>query len=404
MGVADADLADLDPLLASGARHAHRTADHRRGCRGARTLQALPPGQIHATPRRFVSIAERARFALLSPPPRPAAASMYQILNSELLPRNYCSICLDRALRFWFFRMRQLILNPGNSRTCGIPQSCAPAAITSTHGSFHSGPWLSPPVVRVPQVQSAHERRTPAAPRQSKRQMLFEPLEERSLLAIVMTPWNAVAPMPTARGQAAAATDPSTGLMYVAGGYTFAGELSTVEVYNPGSNSWAAAPSLPMATRGATAEYSNGNIFVFGGYDVGPLAVVQRFNIASNTWSVHAFAAGRWEAAAAATNGKIYVTGGEGSHNQTIEFDPVTLTSAVKATRPNPSQGHESGVMGGYVYTAGGYDAGSAQPFVDRYDPVADSWSTAPADLATATLPLFARRAAGQLCRCRRVE
>ncbi len=223
-------------------------------------------------------------------------------------------------------------------------------------------------------------------PRYKRRLWSYRPaverLEERTTPAITLQPWTTVAPMPTTRGQAAAAADPNSGLIYVAGGYQNGNAFRTFEIYNTATNSWTTGPNLPTAVRGATASYAAGSIYVFGGFDNavsgGILHIVQRYNISTNSWSTISYPPGLWESGSAtAINGKIYVMGGEANGTQNVEFDPATSSFVSKASRPTSSEGLEAGTIGGFVYTVGG--TGSSR--VDRYDPVANSWSTAPADL-----------------------
>lgn len=72
--------------------------------------------------------------------------------------------------------------------------------------------------------------------------------------------WFTMAAAPTARQYAAAAT--IEGMVYLAGGNTT--NLTTVEIYNPGTNTWSAG--TPMGTgRGGLALYDNGGAFAVAG-------------------------------------------------------------------------------------------------------------------------------------------
>jgi hypothetical protein len=73
--------------------------------------------------------------------------------------------------------------------------------------------------------------------------------------------WSTLAAMPTARQYAAAVG--IGGLLYVAGGNTT--NLTTVEIYNPGTNTWSAGPSMGTG-RGGLALYDlNGNPYAVAG-------------------------------------------------------------------------------------------------------------------------------------------
>jgi len=89
-----------------------------------------------------------------------------------------------------------------------------------------------------------------------------------SILPVSAQTWTTRASMPTARAQAAVVLAPD-GLIYVIGGYDSASEstgLTSVQAYNPTTNTWSTKASLPNATRGATATVGlDGKIYVFGG-------------------------------------------------------------------------------------------------------------------------------------------
>lgn len=202
--------------------------------------------------------------------------------------------------------------------------------------------------------------------------------------------WQQPTIMPTPRGQAVAVTDPATGLIYLAGGYSYSTDFpfDSMDVYDPVSNSWSSGPSMPTALRGAAGAYAAGRIFVFGGYDArGHQQIVQIYNIAMGAWTQAPFAPGMWESAATASNGKIYVLGGEEEAlANTTEFDPETLTIAPKADMLHERLAHGSASFGSSVYAFGGYRSTprGAHPYVDSYDPLADTWTDAPADMPTA--------------------
>jgi len=80
--------------------------------------------------------------------------------------------------------------------------------------------------------------------------------------------WSAIAPMPTARGQAAVTV--ADGRVYVFGGNNCFSNcwLTAAESYDPRSNTWTALTSMPTTDRGlATAVEFAGQIHVMGGSD-----------------------------------------------------------------------------------------------------------------------------------------
>ena len=132
--------------------------------------------------------------------------------------------------------------------------------------------------------------------------------------------------MPAARQEIASAV--LNGLIYVIGGYDSAGQsTSSVFVYNPQSNTWSTAASLPIVNNHGAAAVANGRLFAFGG--VSNRAFV--YNPAGNSWSEVAsmnFEHGN-TAAVAVINNKIYVAGGTGpgaTQREVEVYDPIANT------------------------------------------------------------------------------
>ena len=86
----------------------------------------------------------------------------------------------------------------------------------------------------------------------------------------VTNSWSTGASMPTPRSSAASAV--VDGKLYVVGGNTNngvnnGGAVSTVEIYDPASNSWTTGPAEPVAHEIQTAGVINSNLYVAGGYN-----------------------------------------------------------------------------------------------------------------------------------------
>jgi hypothetical protein len=73
--------------------------------------------------------------------------------------------------------------------------------------------------------------------------------------------WTLMNPMSTARNYAAAAN--IGGMLYVAGGTP--ADLTSVEVYNPNTNTWSAAPSMNEGRGGGGLYDLNGNAYAVSG-------------------------------------------------------------------------------------------------------------------------------------------
>lgn len=75
-----------------------------------------------------------------------------------------------------------------------------------------------------------------------------------------------LAPMPTARS-VMAITETSDGNIWTIGGYTST-PVATVEIYDPASNTWTEGPDLPTPESGASAEaLPTRDVIVWGGFD-----------------------------------------------------------------------------------------------------------------------------------------
>ena len=105
--------------------------------------------------------------------------------------------------------------------------------------------------------------------------------------------WSTRAPMPTARGQAAAGV--IGGKIYVVGGGTNYAVVNTNEMYNPTTNKWSERAAMPTARWFAASAVVDQTLYVIGGMttlgDGGsyvPVHVVEAYTPATNTWSTKA--------------------------------------------------------------------------------------------------------------------
>lgn len=125
--------------------------------------------------------------------------------------------------------------------------------------------------------------------------------------------WTAKTIMPTARSRAASAM--VNGIVYVIGGQDAGGAaVSTLEMYNPASNSWTSGSPMPNPRRYAAAVAVMSDIYVIGGEDTNGnlVGMVDVFNTVTGTWTTHpsAMMTPRARLACVAHNGLIYAIGG----------------------------------------------------------------------------------------------
>jgi N-acetylneuraminic acid mutarotase len=220
-------------------------------------------------------------------------------------------------------------------------------------------------------------------------------------------PWAPIAPMPTPRWHAGAATG-ADGRVYVVGGFDpLFNPVATVFAYDPATNSWANVAPMPTA-RGllAVAAGADGRVYAIGGRtaaDRGSLAVVEAYTPATNSWARLApLPAARSDLAAAlGGDGRVYAIAGDPCspvcfQNLPDEVDVHAYTPGTNqwqrvADLPTPRHGHAAATdRAGRVYAIGGYSSfeGYASA-VERYDPATNAWTRLPR-LPTARVELAA--------------
>jgi N-acetylneuraminic acid mutarotase len=120
-------------------------------------------------------------------------------------------------------------------------------------------------------------------------------------------------PLPTPREHLAAAT--VGGKLYVIGGrWGGQGNLRTLEIYDPATNTWTRGRDMPTARGGITASAVGGLIHVTGGEDLGSSRTYEQHEVydpATDTWATYPrLPTSRHGLASAAVDGRWYVIGG----------------------------------------------------------------------------------------------
>jgi virginiamycin B lyase len=172
--------------------------------------------------------------------------------------------------------------------------------------------------------------------------------------------------MPTARSGPAAVTG-TDGIIYVIGGYNGT-YLGTVEAYDPTSNTWAARPPMPTPRSQLAAVCGlDGLIYAIGGSNPGigsgTLATLEVFNPQTSAWTAAPpMPAGRFGlAAAAGPDGLIYAMGGNNANgipeSTMYGYDPVKKTWTTQPSIPIP-QAFLAADTGpdGLIYAIGGFN------------------------------------------------
>lgn len=206
--------------------------------------------------------------------------------------------------------------------------------------------------------------------------------------------WSSVSPMPTGRFNLACAE--LNGKIYTIGGsFTWV----TVEVYDPATDTWSTAASLPSrAALGAAAV--NGKIYAIGGIDDNglPQSTMEVYDPTKNSWTsiievidrglsqgplIVTYAplpTARSELAVTLLNGKIYAIGGQdatGANLNTVEvYDPSTNKWSAAAPLPTAASALAAAAVNGKIYVLGGFGPGTLNT-LQVYDPTTASWSSA---------------------------
>jgi N-acetylneuraminic acid mutarotase len=152
----------------------------------------------------------------------------------------------------------------------------------------------------------------------------------------------------------------------------------------PNDAPWTDIAGYPGPIMDNTGAELNGLIYQVGGYDGGSiLSSGNVYDPSTDSWApIASMNSTREKPAAVAIDGLLYVTNGwdsSGLPNGTLEiYDPSTDSWTSGAPNPNPMGGGSAGVnFQGQFYVIGGCDSGSCGfTNVNVYDPATDSWSS----------------------------
>jgi N-acetylneuraminic acid mutarotase len=186
--------------------------------------------------------------------------------------------------------------------------------------------------------------------------------------------WELGAPMPVARQELA--TGVLDGRVYVIGGFDENGSsTATVQVYDPITDAWTSAQSLPFAVNHNSAAVADGKLYSFGAGG-GEVFV---YNAGSNSWS--AVASSNYvhsgTAAVGVIDNKIYVAGGTGtpSQRELEAYDPVANIWTIKTPMSFPRNHTAGGIIDGRFYVVGGRFGVTSTNVLEVYDPATNTWS-----------------------------
>jgi len=218
----------------------------------------------------------------------------------------------------------------------------------------------------------------------------YQPLRAVEVYDPATDTWTTKSDMPTARTGLSASV--VNGKIYVIGGgdlalYPTVKTFSTVEEYDPATDTWTRKADMPTARGWHSASVLDGRIYVIGGSSAAPsggtaILTVEVYDPATDSWIQKGNIPERMGACfTSAVDGKIYAFGGYWGLDKVREYDPVTDTWIQKADMPTRRCGHSTSVVDGNIYAVGGHPGSSPYPglaAVEIYDPATDTWTAAP--------------------------
>lgn len=191
--------------------------------------------------------------------------------------------------------------------------------------------------------------------------------------------WARLAPLPTARGEVAAAE--LSGQIYVVGG--LGPGASANEEYDPAADAWRKRADIPQRVDHPAAVSLEGRLYVIGGFDgaFGPVASVWAYDALADAWVRKAdLPTPRGALGAAVVGGRIYAIGGRSAAadvGANEVYDPPTDTWTPRAPLPTPRDHVAVSAIGGKIYVIGGRFGTFARNtgVNEEYDPQRDAWT-----------------------------
>jgi N-acetylneuraminic acid mutarotase len=231
--------------------------------------------------------------------------------------------------------------------------------------------------------------------------------------------WSKAAPFPEPEEELYGVA--ANGKMYVMGGYGQGGNpIGMNWEYDPATDKWTKKASMPLKVHHSALTEYQGKIYMFGGFKSymppgqrglagwEPVDNTWEYDPATDTWKALApMPDKRGSPVAAVVGGKIYVIGGgipePGSGEIAVfpnrptrsvgtneMYDPETNKWTERSPMPTPRNHAFAGAVNGKIYVIGGrisnpfITVASNLDIVEEYDPVANIWGPAKAQMPTA--------------------
>lgn len=189
--------------------------------------------------------------------------------------------------------------------------------------------------------------------------------------------WTPRAPLQTARADHKSSV--ANGKIYVFGGGGSDGFLNTVEEYDPVANTWTTVGTTDPDSMISVSETVNDKIYVLDNSLTGS-STTKEFDPLTYTWSVMANTPTMRDARSSSSviNGKIYVEGGINYFGEPLAvleaFDPAANTWTTLSSMPMDSSDSGACALNGKLYVSGGYYSYTGINTIFEYDPATDIW------------------------------
>jgi N-acetylneuraminic acid mutarotase len=176
------------------------------------------------------------------------------------------------------------------------------------------------------------------------------------------------------------------------GGGVIGGKLYTVgstrlQVFDPVSNQWAVKAQPPAASTTEAVGAIGQNLYVLGSMSSGNVVTqntLQIYDSVADSWSLGqgSMPVTSTKFAAAVLDGLLYVMGGQtssGSSSSLRVYDAASNTWSLRASMSVGRSFLSAVAADGFLYAVGGVDSlGHMLSSIERYDPGSNTWSAAP--------------------------
>lgn len=220
--------------------------------------------------------------------------------------------------------------------------------------------------------------------------------------------WTALTPVPSVGGspsggvEGMSVANVGNNIIAALGFDNFVGDTDTTRIYDIASDTWSFGATAPGSSSEGAAVSHGGLFYAIGGRGAG-FNANWSYNPASDTWTTNApLPTGRAGLAAAVVGNAIYAIGGRfatggpcsgfgAAVTDIVErYDIATDTWSAVAPLLSPRSDLAAATVGGKIYVFGGcLGQGHILVDVDVYDPVTDTWSNVPTDLPTARAAMY---------------